>query len=621
MKLSRDDGAALLFVAMAMLLILGIAALVIDLGALRYDLRADRLASDLAATAGASALDPLDPASGPHEACEIAKDYALLNLGESSWDVEPNCAPIPTYCDEGTIPPPVSGDVGPYHVEIVYPVPDDSPLMSERSLDAPVDGPQCSRVGVSITRNRVSTFARILGVDEQSTEVRSVARYSTGGDEGEVVPLVILEPHECNALYTSGQGKVTVSYYQDLASGLSSPGLIVVDSDATACGPSNPYSIDSQGNLLGWIRALPVPGTPGTPSVIYSYALGPWGSPTNSYDPSDVSMIIPDPGDDSDAATWRRLFPQPSMSLSRLTRKVEDWTFNCNASYPDYDTGTGTSVEIQGCKDAASGTQSGVADGSTDYIDQLVAKYEGQPLNPVPTDFNVWTDPLLSTDPNYANYPSGFPCDLQGSDPAISVSGDWYVNCPGVTGGQGFTIRNSVTFADGDTVFAGQVRTVSGGDIRFNAGGADNHIVYLRDGNLIKDAQSSISLEHTMVYLTSGRIDFNGGDGGLVWTAPLVDKDKDPVTYTFQDHFKNLALWSESSEPHHIGGQAGNVLEGTFFTPYADPFELSGQGSQVQFEAQFITRKLELSGQAIVEMEPNPDRTIEQPLREIMLIR
>jgi hypothetical protein len=605
---SRDDGAALLFVAMTLLLLLGVAALVIDLGSLRYDLRADRLASDLAATAGASALDPFDASSGPQEACEVAKAYALLNLGETTWAAEPDCSPMPTFCDASTQPPdpPVSGDVGPYHIEIVYPVPDDDPLMAERPIDLTVDGAPCQRIGVSITRTRDYTFARVLGLAQGATDVASVARYGAGPGLGEVVPLVILEPHDCSALYTSGQGKVTVTYFED------TPGLIVVDSDATTCSQSSPYVIDAKGVQKGWIRALPVPGqddpyVPEIPSAILSYALfQPSPSPSHAYDPSDLTSAI-NPADLTDptepAKTWFRLYPRPTGISARVTRAPIDYRYNCKTNYPTY-----LGVTIPDCTDEE----------SDDYIDQLVGAYgSGSPSGASlgTGGFTQWT--TYMGDPNY---PTGLPCNFQGSDPSpVIPNGNWYVDCPGTTGNSGFTVDNTVIFGPGDVVFSGQVRSLSGGDLQINEAAGGNHVVYVRQGDLIKDAQSSISLEYTMVYLADGRVDFNGGDGGLLWTAPDLAPDTPPSV--FEDHFEDLALWSESPELHHIGGQAGNVLEGTFFTPYADPFELGGQGSQFQTEAQFVTRKLELSGLAEVRMEPNPDRFTPIPIRDIRLIR
>ncbi len=77
----------------------------------------------------------------------------------------------------------------------------------------------------------------------------------------------------------------------------------------------------------------------------------------------------------------------------------------------------------------------------------------------------------------------------------------------------------------------------------------------------------------------------------------------------------------EGEFPHEISGQAGNELTGTFFTPFAEPFRLGGQGTQEQFAAQFITRRLELSGQAFVKMVPDPDKTTPIPIRAVKLIR
>jgi len=364
---------------------------------------------------------------------------------------------------------------------------------------------------------------------------------------------------------------------------------------------------------------------PEIPSSIFSYALSQSAtSAASSFDPDDVLKSTGDPGDGSDPNTWFRLYPEPTGIRTRVTRAPIDYRYNCNYTYdPYFDL-----PALPPCPEATEGTAEGTDDHVGDYIDQLVQRYGGTGL---PGNgavlFGTWTDPLPSNDPNYVNYPDGFPCDLQGSDADIEVSGNWYVDCPGTTGGKGFTVRNSVTFSGGDVVFDGQVRTVSGGSIRINNGGStsnptENHIVYVRTGDLIKDAQSSISLEYTMVYLADGRVDFNGGSGGLVWTAPdIASGTQSDCQTTMQDCFDDLALWAESSQSFYIGGQAINGLEGTFFTPEADPFELHGQGGQYQTKAQFITRKLLVSGQGKVRMEPNPDRFTPIPLREITLIR
>src|SRR5665811_783067 len=124
-------------------------------------------------------------------------------------------------------------------------------------------------------------------------------------------------------------------------------------------------------------------------------------------------------------------------------------------------------------------------------------------------------------------------------------------------------------------------------------------------GDLLKGAQSGISLNRTFVLLEDGIVDLDGGAGGLVWTAPEGG------------NFEDLALWSESPLQHELGGQSGNSLTGTFFTPSADPFLLSGQSGQFQTSAQFLTRRLEVGGQGEVRMKPDPDRQTLIPIREV----
>ena len=363
----------------------------------------------------------------------------------------------------------------------------------------------------------------------------------------------------------------------------------MVDSEASACSPADPYSIDSQGVQKGWIRALPVPDQ-NIPAAILTYARS--GAltavPANAYDPGDLVDPI-DPADLFDPTepveTWWRLYPTPTGISKRVTRAPIDWRYNCLQTYPNY-----LGIPIAGCPDWNT---------TPSYIVGLETAY-GQSPGMSPGLPNRWTDSY----------------DCSPTDPLIEVSGDWWVDCEGTHGNQGFSVGNGTTiiFDDGNVVFDGQVRVF--GSLQINPVDTNDHVIFLREGDLIKDAQASVSMKHTFVYLGDGRVDFNGGSGGMEWTAPdNLGSD------TWGPHFDDLALWSESTERHHVGGQAGNKLEGTFFTPFALPFELSGQGTQFQTEAQFLTRKLELSGQAMVQMSPDPDRVNPIPIREIRLIR
>jgi hypothetical protein len=420
-----------------------------------------------------------------------------------------------------------------------------------------------------VERERDYVFAGVMGFDKGSPEAHSVARTAANVGEGEVVPLVVLEPYACDALTADGQGKITVKHFAD------SPGFIVVDSNGSSCSASSPYTIEAQavGNQR-WIRALPVPAPDNIPSAILSYALsGTTGAvAANSYDPADLTTaVVGTDLADPDASRFQ-LYPAPQAISQRVTRAPIDHRYNCKGAYPDY-----LGIPIAPCTDTP-GT----------HIDQLVADYGGV-VSPMGI-WNTWTDT--------------YPCDVIGAI-TIEVAGNWWVDCsPGL-------IINGATviFNDGDVVFDGDVDLRSDGVLKVNPGLTDDPIVYVRDGDLLKGAFGSIELNHTFVYLESGRLDLVGGSGGLKWTAPVAG------------NFEDLALWSESPAAHELGGQSGNELTGTFFTPFADPFILKGLSGQLQTDAQFLTRRLEVTGFTEVIMKPDPDTSTLIPIRAVMLIR
>lgn len=582
---NRERGASLVLFAMAIVFLVGLAAIVVDMAMLRADIRSDQLASDAAATAGVAQVNPF-AGTGIPEACQTAWEYVLLNLEDEGPSVTaPNCGAVfGGSCDPLTARA-ATATAGPYGVTITHPVPDGHPLMGSQAIDSEIDGVACQRLAVTISRNRSFLFGRVLGFTDDTTTVKTVARVSTAPGEGEIVPLLLLEPIACEALYTSGQGKVTVSYNQ----ATQTPGIIVVDSNASDCGPSTPYSIDSKGTQKGWIRAIPVPGT-NIPSAILSYALSGIGAadPSASYDPSDVTDPV-NPADLSDPTeppeSRFRLYPVPIPSYERITRAPIDWRYNCKSSYPDYPLDLGNpglgGIEVAGCPFP-----------TATYIDTLVATYTGPGVVP---GFNSWAM-------------AGYPCDVGSA--VISVSGNWHVECP-----DGFIVNGGTVSFNGSVVFDGGVDLRSDSVMNVNVGTSSDVFVYVRDGDgtspatILKRAQASLQLDRTFVYLENGAVDLRAGDGGLVWTSPDAGS------------FEDLALWSEAPLPHEIGGQAGNVLTGTFFTPMAEPFSLTGQAGQFQFEAQFITRRLEVKGQGEVKMTPDPEKTTPIPARAVKLIR
>jgi hypothetical protein len=587
----------MVLLAFTLLLLLGVAALAVDLAAVRLDLRAAQLASDAAATAGAIQINPVS-GSDAEMACQVAWDYLLENIeDEGTPTLLPNCSTFSGACPATARM--TTATSGPYSFVITHPVPDTDELMSGQAINNDIDGASCQRLGVSVERTRGYTFARVLGFGSATPEARSVARIAVRPGEGELVPLLLLEPIACNALVASGQGSVTINYFEDV------PGIIAVDSDGSKtsnpnrCG-NNQYTIDANDNSLNWIRALPVPSPKDVSSAILSYALsGATGArPEHAYDPADVVGGI-NPNSDPEA-TWFRLFPTPTPTTRRITRAPIDWRYNCKTSYPDYPldlSNPGVGIPVDGCPDPPAA-----------HIDNLrdPMEYGGSMM---PNGFfQRWTN----------SYPCTVDKDTWSSE-VLAVTGDWWVDCDAfvVNGGQKTVPSDptnpprEVIFSDGDVVFDGGIEAKSFGELHINPSPSADHIAFLRSGDLVKGAQSKLTMEQVFVYLHSGRIDLGGGAGAdsLMWTAPLAG------------NFEDLALWAEAPLVFQIGGQAGNSLIGTFFTPLADPFTLTGQGGQFQTQAQFLTRRLEVKGQGEVRMTPDPDRSTRIPIRGVMLIR
>ncbi|MDQ1521348.1 MAG: hypothetical protein QOI55_2421 [Actinomycetota bacterium] len=305
-------------------------------------------------------------------------------------------------------------------------------------------------------------------------------------------------------------------------------------------------------------RIVAEPGATGSPGAIRSFALAPGQGNANAYDPSDVAT--------------GHLSPPPTPRSKPVTRTPVDWEFNCKAA--GYDNVVGTA------DDCAAATS------TTNFIDRLVAQYGG-----------------LTAPAGFATYTG--PCATAPSDPVLTISGNVFVNCPT------FTVKSAVQFEGGDVVFAGAVN-VQGGSLSINYASNDNpatdQIAYIRSGGLSKGAQGELHLPKTFVYLAYGAVDLGAGSGGVLWTAP------------YSGNFDKLALWSESSALHSIGGQASLSLDGVFFTPNAT-MEFKGQGLFTQLRAQFISNKLDMSGQGALTMQPDPSRAVLIPIVGARLIR
>lgn len=564
----REHGAYAVLYALITVVMVGMTAIMLDLGALRYDVRSNQTVADFASTSAALDLNPVFGGT-PHRACLSAWGYFLANTTDAPNDASDPCAPFIGLlsCDpRAAVGDPINpweeivatGSAGPYQVTIVHPVPDDSPYMDGR-LDTGIDAGPCDRIAVQIVRTRGFVFGPVLGSASGDAPAHAVARSATNTGEGEGVALVILDPTGCDALTSSGQGGVEVNGKGG------SPGIITVDSagthvsnDARDClkSRSAAYTIDAVGIQNSFIKANPGQDENGNPinGAIFSFALKPGQGNAQAYEEIDV--------------TQGRLVPRP-VSGERVTRRPIDWRYNCKSSNfcPFTDTNGA-------------------------YIDDLRAQVGS---TGVPAGFQTYGD-----DP-------GERCNIPSSASPLTLTGDWFIDC---TGPQGFSTAVDVTFTGGNVVFGGHLEVSGSATLSINEGSGSDRWVYIRSGgNFEKGAQASIVLDRVFMYIDDGRLDLGAGDGRITWISPE------------DGNFEDLALWSESSLQHDLGGQAPIDIVGTFFTPGASPFRYTGQATQTMDQAQFITWRMDIKSQGTLFMTVDPERSTLIPLLGVRLIR
>lgn len=241
-----EAGAYLVLYAVLAVVLFTVAALVLDITALRQDRKTSRFASDAAAAAGAASLDTT--AFGAVNACDQAWGYFIANRPDADGTVTPPDCPtqFAGVCDATTAARTATGTTDTFTVEITHPVPDGHQLMSaevqggdEVQSEVPAhDGTDaCKRLAVRVERTRDLSLAGIAGLRSASTDVHSVALSTSASPPNQLVALVVLDPSGCRAIQTVAGGKLA-------ATATSGTGAIYVDSRGTTCTPLTGYVID-----------------------------------------------------------------------------------------------------------------------------------------------------------------------------------------------------------------------------------------------------------------------------------------------------------------------------------------------------------------------------------------
>ena len=603
----NERGASMFVVAMAMLLLMGAAAIAVDLAAMRLDRSVDQKITDSAAAAGA--LTVRNSGTG-QDACLAALGYVEANTagidpGDLIDPLNPTaCVPLASSCDASTpARTTVPITAGRFTVSVTHPVPDLDALMTSGQLGVTSpqavvaeDGEQCDRVGVQMSAVHEGLIAGILGFDQGTTTVHTVARAEFSPPEGTPINLLLLDRFGCGALQVEGNGGVIVDAIYDPDNDVLIPGVAAVDSDGSnygsPCDSSGTINVQGSNSLLrsDGPTCVDQSGT-ATHSSGKTKGLGCGltqtvapGTPGCAGGGANLPACSPGAGGSNPPEPEATGLPQ------RLTRAPIDHRYNCRSSYDtipssiDWATEpltAGNEQDIPGC-----------TEGNPAYIHDLIDGVTE--MGPPPT--GVWKQ-----------WSAWYPCDLPSSHPPIPESGNWWIDCAS------FNVRTTVTITDGDVVADGSINTTSSTGVFTvdNVTGGTPGFLFLRNGILLKDGQASLILRDTTVYASeNSSVSMAGGTGTLIWQAPNVDG------YRFDD----LALWSDGGNTHFWAGQANLTMSGVFFTPLALA-DYSGTGGQNQTDAQFIADRLVARGQGQLVVAPVFGHSVEfnPPPRSVLL--
>lgn len=623
----NENGAFLVVWVLLLIGLLVMVAIVIDLGQLRQDRRHQRLAADAAATAGGLTLSRT--AAGRLAACEDAWTYAAENLGFGPTPPPSPCGTnISGDCDPAapaTQSAPAS--LGSYTVTITTPV-----LAGDALLDADAaggdvsqppntnlgmndsDGKPCERIGVRITNVRTSTFGQVVGFDNNTTDVHSVARSAT--DDGNLFPnLVVLEPHECHALKATGTPAIEVVGTPTLRGG------IVIVGDGASCSGVNNYVLNvGTGNSNGHVTAA-VNGD------IYMKA----GNGVCTGSACDPGQLDPATCWNVDPAltTCTGYYPAPLPLPVTINRSRIDYLFNCRSDYTR--PGNYRDVTIDGA--AMTGCTGNTNDDFMNELYEEVVTNNG--LHPsLPTVIGTGVGTACPAFPSPFPGNVDFNCDLPNST-NIVVDGDARfrqaglspvsitVNGNAVFDGNVTLGTNNAVVVAGNSFFGGDLTVTGTGIVTLRGApttypamceGADfitNITTCVKEsgyssgspstgaafsfvmGNLAQNGGTT-TFDRVMVYGgPAGRLD-RAGNGNLLWSPPTVGP------------FRKLSFWSDSTLIHSMGGGGALGVEGVFFAPDAI-YELGGNSPTIPQDAQFWAKKLHAAGNSVFRMTPDPD--------------
>ena len=657
-----DRGVVLVLFGLLLVFFLILVAFAVDLGQGRSSRRTDQQLVDLASLAAGRSLAGHDTPPGmpvqvnPYDACRAAINSVQTNAEGfapplSAGEIATACsvfhnpygsAGVPA-CTATTSPQSLAPAIvrGAYTLDITYPVPDDAVKDARFSgnqmgID---DGGQCERMEVEVHHVNETQFAGVIGVDEIPTTARAIVRGGLDPTDLSVAALLLLEREGCGALVSSGQGKVLVK-----ASGTDNPGRITADS----AGKTPPCTTNNNAN--GWVifagNALPAGGprievedsSDGSEGVISTYA-GSVGGRAGCCYPAGLSHDLTNatrptsrrPADDR----FNPPSPSPvretisSLHSSGYTNSVTNGSVplagsvvtDCNPML-NVAVATATSVTVN-CPTGftASGMVTFPMATSVKFIGSVTVPNGATLHLPAASSVTIGRPSvsgearLVNSGTGIASFPAAERVDIGGTPntctqvnncSALSVSGTFQMNNGDISNTECTPQADDATLAS----FGGH-HSITGTIVLCETA------VYVGRSTAIyspsqrvdgdaSDCPSTLPCPVASEINTRDRFLLSGGGSNIEWTGP--DQHDDPPNTA--SPFEGLALWVEGSGLSEIKGTGQLRTTGVFFLPNAN-FELGGQGSGANpRNAQFFARRLNFSGQGVLELMPSPKDAI-----------
>lgn len=586
----RDEtGAITIMVALSMVAILVAAAMVLDFGIARLDRQQNKSVADSAVAAGMRGLDRGDGKTHAFSGVCQALNFLRANKPELSsltWAPCSDPAKLASACQWGapSTYADYSGSAAGITVEIHSPynlATSGWPEEQLPSLAADQLTPQdsCDQLAVIIRQSRQPGLGSLATDGDLTTAVRSVGRVTEGIDDSQPVALLLLERTGCSTAEVNGGN----SYIRVFATG-SVPGLIHSDSSGTGCTGQQRILVGDHADGIIAYSASRGPG------IIRVHALGTtqdafgYDSATNVV--AEGGAVGPGPVVGRGPVDTRYISAARSALSDYETQynsggaPAQGWTSkNCNASASSLGAVSGP-LWIS-CGTNAFNTSDVTLNASKVFFD---AKTVSASNLAMPNATRVYIRGDTATNGKAINLTSGYFAMGQGSNGAASCPNT--TTTPTLTRSRLIIGAGSFSANSSSTVRLCSTTVVLRGGVGSSPG--PNGCIPLSTGTAPFDN------------VCNGRLSLGGATD---WTAP--NKITSGATTADWNDFEDLALWTEASGDHDIGGGGFMRLSGIFFLPNG-AFKVHGGSGQDVKNSQYISRSFRADGGSVLELQPIP---------------